>query len=40
MVVCGIALGVADRDAPVNRVRTEREDLPVFTRFYGFDVNS
>ncbi|RNF33092.1 oxidoreductase [Paracoccus methylarcula] len=40
MVVCGIALGVADRDAPVNQVRTEREELPVFSRFYGFDLNS
>ncbi|WCR02015.1 nitroreductase [Paracoccus saliphilus] len=40
MVVCGIALGVADKDAPVNRVRTERDDLPVFTRFHGFDISS
>lgn len=40
MVVCGIALGVADSDAPVNRVRTERDDLPVFTRFHGFDISS
>ncbi|MBK4217989.1 nitroreductase [Paracoccus caeni] len=36
MVVCGIALGWPDLDAPENRVRTEREDLPVFASFRGF----
>ena len=37
MVVCGIALGYADVDAPVNQFRTERDDLNVFTSFRGFD---
>ena len=36
MVVCGVALGWPDPDAPENGVRTEREDLPAFTRFHGF----
>lgn len=36
MVVCGIAVGWADPDAPENRVRTAREDLPAFTSFRGF----
>lgn len=36
MVVCGIALGWADPDAPENRVRTAREDLPAFASFRGF----
>lgn len=36
MVVCGIALGWPDPDAPENRFRTEREDLPAFTSFRGF----
>lgn len=37
MVVCGIAVGYADPDHPANTVRTTREPLDVFTRFYGFD---
>lgn len=36
MVVCGVALGWPDREAPENSVRTDREDLPVFTSFRGF----
>lgn len=36
MVVCGVALGWPDPAAPENNVRTEREDLPAFTSFYGF----
>ena len=36
MVVCGIALGWPDPEAPENRLRTEREDLPAFTSFRGF----
>lgn len=36
MVVCGIALGRPDPDAPENRMRTDREDLPAFTSFRGF----
>ncbi len=37
MVVCGIALGVADQSAPVNRFRTARVPLDDFTTFRGFD---
>ena len=36
MVVCGIALGHPDRDAPVNQFRTERAPLKDFTTFRGF----
>ncbi len=37
MVVCGIALGHADPDAPVNTVRTTRAALDEFATFSGFD---
>ena len=37
MVVCGIALGVTDTEAPVNQFRTERDPLDVFTTFRGFN---
>ncbi len=37
MIVCGIAVGYADPDHPANTVRTTRQPLDVFTRFYGFD---
>jgi nitroreductase len=37
MVVCGIALGHGDPDAPVNTVRTTRADLSEFATFMGFD---
>tara|TARA_R110002096_G_scaffold74017_11_gene175307 strand:+ start:1965 stop:2639 length:675 start_codon:yes stop_codon:yes gene_type:complete len=33
---CGIALGHADPDAPVNTTRTERADVDEFARFNGF----
>ncbi|MBV7407794.1 nitroreductase [Maritimibacter sp. DP1N21-5] len=36
LVVCGVALGYPDPDAPVNRVRTARDDLDVFAEFRGF----
>ncbi|MDQ7260883.1 nitroreductase [Paracoccus sp. PS-1] len=36
MVVCGIALGWPDPEAPENRLRTGREDLPAYTSFRGF----
>ncbi|MBU2937584.1 MULTISPECIES: nitroreductase family protein [Pacificibacter] len=39
MVVCGIALGVEDTSAPVNRFRTVRDDLDQFTTFRGFDTS-
>lgn len=37
MVVCGIALGYADANHPVNTVQTEREPLENFASFYGFE---
>ncbi|MDR0576006.1 MAG: nitroreductase [Candidatus Accumulibacter sp.] len=36
-VVCGMALGHADPDAPENRLRTERVPAGAFTDFRGFD---
>jgi nitroreductase len=36
MVVCGMSLGYADRSAPENRLRTEREDVAGFARFEGW----
>lgn len=33
LVLCGMALGYADRTEPTNNLRTEREDLDVFTTF-------
>lgn len=35
IVVCGMAMGYADPDAPVNKFRTEREPIDVFARFIG-----
>ena len=34
MVVCGMALGRADPEAPTNALVTEREDLPSFVTFH------
>ncbi|MBU2866500.1 nitroreductase [Pacificibacter marinus] len=39
LVVCGVALGVEDTSAPVNRFRTVRDDLDQFTTFRGFDTS-
>lgn len=36
MVVCGMSLGYADRSAPENRLRTEREGVAGFARFEGW----
>ena len=33
---CGVALGYADPDAPINSLRTEREPVEAFARFRGF----
>lgn len=38
LVVCGIALGVPDPDAPVNNFQTERSALDEFATFHGFDT--
>lgn len=36
MVYCGMALGYADPDAPVNSLRSRREEVSAFTEFRGF----
>ncbi len=36
MVYCGMALGYADEDAPVNKLRTDRAAVEEFTSFRGF----
>ncbi len=36
-VVCGMALGYADPEAPENALRSAREPLASFVRFAGFD---
>lgn len=36
MLYCGVAIGYADPDAPINSLRTERESLEAFARFQGF----
>ncbi len=38
LVVCGIALGVPDRTAPVNQCRTARADVSDYATFQGFDT--
>jgi nitroreductase len=37
MLFCGMALGYADPDAPINRWRSPREDVDGFADFIGFD---
>ena len=36
ILFCGIALGFADEDAPINRWRSEREPVEAFATFEGF----
>ena len=36
-LVCGIAVGFADMEDPVNQYRTEREEVDGFTRWHGFE---
>jgi nitroreductase len=36
ILYCGMALGYADPEAPINRLRTEREEVEGFARFRGF----
>jgi nitroreductase len=36
MLFCGLALGHADPDAPINRLRTDRAPLEEFVSFRGF----
>ena len=37
MIYCGMALGYADPDAPVNSLRSDRAELGEFCRIEGFD---
>ena len=37
IVWCGVALGYEDTSAPVNTLRSEREPVDAFAKFYGFD---
>ena len=37
ILFAGMAMGYADPDAPINRLRTERAGLDDFVRFHGFD---
>lgn len=36
MIYCGMALGYADPDAPVNTLRSDRAEVEQFARFEGF----
>lgn len=36
-LICGIAVGYPDRQAPVNNYRTDREEVDEFTRWYGLE---
>jgi hypothetical protein len=36
ILFCGVALGFADEEAPINRWRSEREGVDAFARFEGF----
>ena len=40
ILVCGIALGHEDRDAPENSLQTHREPVAAFTSFHGFKAPS
>jgi nitroreductase len=35
-LICGLALGYADPEAPINTFRPAREPVEAFTRFHGF----
>ena len=35
MLYCGLALGYEDKQQPINRFRTSREDVAAFARFHG-----
>lgn len=37
LILCSVAIGYADENAPVNRFRSERELLEAFATWYGFD---
>jgi len=35
MLYCGLALGYEDKEQPINRFRTSREEVAAFARFHG-----
>lgn len=35
ILICGMALGYEDKEAPVNTYRTPREEVEIFTRFFA-----
>jgi len=37
LILCGVAIGYPDDNAPVNQFRSEREPLDTFASWYGFD---
>jgi nitroreductase len=40
MIFCGMALGHADLDTPINRWRSPREPLEAFASFRGFEPSA
>lgn len=39
-IICGVSLGYADDDAPVNTLVSEREPLETFVTFHGFEAEA
>jgi len=37
LILCGVAIGYPDEDAPANKFQSEREPLETFATWYGFD---
>jgi nitroreductase len=37
LIICAVAIGYPQEDAPVNQVHSEREPLETFATWYGFD---
>lgn len=37
LIICGLAIGYPDENAPVNKFRSLREPIEVFTTWHGFD---
>ncbi len=37
LIVCAVAIGYPQDDAPINQIRSEREPLETFASWYGFD---
>lgn len=37
LILCSVAIGYPDENAPVNKFRSEREPLEAFATWYGFD---